>query len=94
LWALAAVVGIGLIVVGVFQVVMSIADHRDLPLWGLWLLFGVLSVVIGIVALAWPAATVLVLSVMLGAYLFVDGIMMVVFAFSLRRFNNSPMALA
>jgi uncharacterized membrane protein HdeD (DUF308 family) len=50
--------------------------------WGLLLVFGILSVIVGVIALIWPGKTVLVFAVFFGAWLLVSGIFQVVEAFS------------
>ena len=55
----------------------SIGKH-----WGLVLTLGIVSVLIGIVALVWPAATILVIAILLAAYLLVSGVFQVVRGFS------------
>jgi uncharacterized membrane protein HdeD (DUF308 family) len=52
-------------------------------LWKSTLLTGVLSVILGILVLAWPGISILVAAILLGAYLLISGIAQVVFAFSL-----------
>jgi uncharacterized membrane protein HdeD (DUF308 family) len=52
-------------------------------LWKSTLLSGVLSVILGILVLAWPGISILVAAVLFGAYLLISGIAQVVFAFSL-----------
>ena len=54
----------------------SIGKH-----WGLVLTLGIVSVLIGIVALVWPAATILVIAILLAAYLIVSGIFQIVRGF-------------
>ena len=87
LWALAATLGIGLVVVGVAEIVFVIRYRRALPLWGVWLLDGVLSVVIGVAALVWPEATVLALAILLGIRLLLRGVATITFGLALRRLN-------
>jgi uncharacterized membrane protein HdeD (DUF308 family) len=55
----------------------SIGKH-----WGLVLTLGIVSVLIGIMALVWPGATILVVAILLAAYLIVSGIFQVVRGFS------------
>ena len=50
--------------------------------WGLVLTLGIVSVVIGIMALVWPGATILVVAILLAAYLIVSGIFQIVRGFS------------
>ncbi|MGX9791527.1 HdeD family acid-resistance protein [Mycobacterium sp. MMS18-G62] len=52
-------------------------------LWKTTLLSGILAVILGVLALAWPAVTIIVAAIFFGAYLLVTGIYQVVFAFSL-----------
>lgn len=42
--------------------------------WGVLLLLGIVSVVVGIIAVAWPTATVVVIAVLLAIWLIVSGI--------------------
>ncbi len=52
-------------------------------LWKSTLLSGLLSVVLGVLMLVWPAKTLLAAAILFGAYLLVSGIAQVFFAFSL-----------
>jgi uncharacterized membrane protein HdeD (DUF308 family) len=52
-------------------------------LWKSALLSGILAVILGILAVVWPAITILVAAIFFGAYLLVTGIAQVIFAFSL-----------
>lgn len=83
LWALAVVVGIGLILSGIPRVMGAVAEPR--PEGWRWLLAGgVLSVVAGVLALVWPGATVLVLAILLGIRLVMFGAAEIAFALALR----------
>ena len=50
--------------------------------WGLVLTLGIVSIIIGIMALVWPGATILVVAILLAAYLIVSGIFQIVRGFS------------
>ncbi len=50
--------------------------------WGLLLLFGLVSVVVGIIMLVWPGKTLVVFAVFFGAWLLVSGIFQVIEAFA------------
>jgi uncharacterized membrane protein HdeD (DUF308 family) len=50
--------------------------------WGLVLTLGLVSIIIGIMALVWPGATILVVAILLAAYLIVSGIFQIVRGFS------------
>lgn len=52
-------------------------------LWKTTLLSGILAIILGVLALVWPAVTIIVAAIFFGAYLLVTGIYQVVFAFSL-----------
>jgi len=50
--------------------------------WGLLLFLGIITLLLGIAAVAWPQATVLVIAVLFGVYLLVTGIFQVIRSFS------------
>lgn len=52
-------------------------------LWKSTLVSGALAVILGVLVLVWPGATLLVVAIFFGAYLLVTGITQVIFAFSL-----------
>ncbi|GAB2991347.1 DUF308 domain-containing protein [Amycolatopsis acidiphila] len=89
LLALATLVGIGLIIGGVMQTSMAITMRRTLPMWGLWLGLGVLTVLVGILALVWPGLTILTLAIWLGVNLLFRGIGTIWFSLLLRRAHVS-----
>jgi uncharacterized membrane protein HdeD (DUF308 family) len=87
LWALAVVVGIDLVVSGVVRSIGAV--QLRVEGWG-WLLFGgVLSVAAGVLALSWPAATVLVLGVLLGLRMLLFGIAEIMFGLALHHVQRS-----
>ena len=92
LLALAIVTGIGLLVTGLIQVYTVLKERQNVRLWGLWLVDGTLSVVLGIMALAWPRATILVLAVLLGIRLVFRGAVMTALGFALRSLGKSAAA--
>jgi uncharacterized membrane protein HdeD (DUF308 family) len=84
-WAIALFFGIGFIVGGI----MEFAVAAVAPGWKwLYIIIGVVSIVAGIIALAWPGQTFLVLSALAGWLLFFYGIIDVVFAFSTRHVES------
>ena len=87
-WALAVVVGIGMIAVGVAEVLFAFRYRRELPRWGLWWLDGLVSIVVGVFALVWPEATVVVLAVLFGLRLLVRGCATISFGLGLRDLNR------
>jgi uncharacterized membrane protein HdeD (DUF308 family) len=84
LWALAVVVGIGLLVTGAVRLVAVLRFHHELPYRWLFALAALASMVIGIMALAWPEATVLVLAVILGVRVVIAGLTILAFGLGLR----------
>jgi uncharacterized membrane protein HdeD (DUF308 family) len=54
----------------------GMADH-----WGLIVAMGVISVLIGILAIAWPGATIVTVAIFFAAWLFVSGIFEVINSF-------------
>jgi uncharacterized membrane protein HdeD (DUF308 family) len=73
------------VVTGVIQFVAAVRLRREIR--GEWLmaLGGVLSVVVGIVLVAWPASGALALVLLIGAYAVVFGVVLVVLGLRLRR---------
>lgn len=86
LWVLAVVVGVDLIVAGAARIAGALALRAEG--WG-WLLFGGgVSVVAGILALAWPGATVLVLGLLLGLRMLLFGVSEIMFGLSLHHVHS------
>jgi uncharacterized membrane protein HdeD (DUF308 family) len=65
LWVLAVVAGLCLLTVGIFRVVVALAN-RDQPDWAFDLGLGGFALATGAVVLAWPGATLVVLAVIFG----------------------------
>jgi uncharacterized membrane protein HdeD (DUF308 family) len=82
LWTIAVITGLSLLIHGIGRVVLAFAARAQLPSWGWFAFAGVLNIIVGILALAWPEATVLVLSVILGAQVLVFGVILLVAAFT------------
>lgn len=87
LWALAFTVGVGLIIGGVAEILFVGRYRRQLPMSGVWLLDGVLSIVVGIFALVWPGATIVALAILLGLRVLLRGFATITFGLALRRLN-------
>jgi uncharacterized membrane protein HdeD (DUF308 family) len=83
LWALAVLIGIALIVRGAMRALASIASRP--PMWGFWLVVGLIELAAGIAALVWPEITILALAVLIGIDLLIVGLVAVAFAFRTRR---------
>lgn len=59
-----------------------------LKYWWAFLLRGIFAVLFGILALAWPLATIAALVLLFGAFVFIDGLFTVIHSFQLRKTEN------
>jgi uncharacterized membrane protein HdeD (DUF308 family) len=82
LWTLAVLTGLSLLLHGVGRIALAFLGRSELPGWGWLALAGGLNIVVGIMAMAWPEATVLVLSLILGAQIVAFGLLLLVAAFA------------
>jgi len=84
-WAIALFFGIAFIMGGLMEFAVAAAA----PGWKwLYVLIGIVSIVAGIIALAWPGQTFLVLSAIAGWLLLFYGIIDIVWAFSTRHLEG------
>ena len=81
---LAIWIGIGFILRGVATLVAAISD-RALPGRGWQIFFGVISLLAGIVVLATPFPSIVMLAIVVGVWLVVGGVFEIVSAFIMRR---------
>jgi uncharacterized membrane protein HdeD (DUF308 family) len=72
--------GLSLILDGVGRVALAVAERAEVNAWRWFVLAGALNVVVGVMAIAWPEATVLVLSVLLGLQIIAFGLILLVAA--------------
>ena len=59
------------------EMMKDVADH-----WGLIVVLGVLSVILGLLAIAYPGATIVTISIFFAAWLFVSGIFYLISSFT------------
>ena len=59
------------------EMMKDVADH-----WGLIVLLGILSVILGLLAIAYPGATIVTVSIFFAAWLFVSGIFYLISSFT------------
>ena len=59
------------------EMMKDVADH-----WGLIVVLGVLSVILGLLAIAYPGATIVTVSIFFAAWLFVSGIFYLISSFT------------
>jgi uncharacterized membrane protein HdeD (DUF308 family) len=81
-WTLAVVTGVSLLAHGIAEVLIALRSPAETPGRAWLALAGALNIVVGILALAWPETTVLVLSLALGVQILVFGVLLLVAAFS------------
>jgi uncharacterized membrane protein HdeD (DUF308 family) len=91
--ALALLLGIFWIVNGAVEAFAALS-HRGMQGRGWTILTGLLSVVAGIVVLAYPAISLATLAVVLGFWLLLYGVMEVVLAFRLRSVGHAAARIA
>src|SRR3974390_2213728 len=81
---LAIWIGVGFIFHGVAESVVAIS-YPQLPARGWHIFLGVISVIAGMVVVAWPFDSIVVLAIVAGAWLVVIGITQIVWAFQARK---------
>ena len=80
LWTVAVLTGLSLILDGVGRIALAVAGRAEVSAWRWFALAGALNVVVGVMAIAWPEATVIVLSVLLGLQIVCFGLVLVIAA--------------
>jgi uncharacterized membrane protein HdeD (DUF308 family) len=80
--ALAWITGLSLVVHGAARVGLAVVEKDEIPGWGWLALAGAVNVLLGVLAIAWPEATVFVLSLILGAQVAAFGLLLLVAAFA------------
>jgi uncharacterized membrane protein HdeD (DUF308 family) len=84
LWVLAVITGMAFIAIGSLKVTTGLLARGETG-WSWVVLSGVASAVLGILALSWPAATALVLALVLGIRTLMAGLTEIAFAVMLHR---------
>jgi uncharacterized membrane protein HdeD (DUF308 family) len=80
-WTLAVLTGVSLLAHGIGRIALAFMARSELSGWGWLALAGAFNIVVGILALAWPEATVLVLSLILGFQVLAFGVLVLISAF-------------
>ena len=81
---LVLLLGVYWVIHGIIEVVAAI-DHKGMPARGLNIVMGVLSSIAGVILLAWPGPTLLVVIWVLGIWLVIYGVTGIVAAFMMRK---------
>jgi uncharacterized membrane protein HdeD (DUF308 family) len=81
--ALALLIGIYWVAYGIAQIYTAIAN-RALPHRGWMGFIGALSVIAGIIVIAWPGPSLVTLAIVLGVWLIIYGVMEIALAFRVR----------
>ena len=81
LFTVALITGLSLIAHGAVRIGVALVARHEIPNWGWLVLAGAVNVVAGVIAIAWPQATVFVLSLILGAQIAVFGLLLLAAAF-------------
>jgi uncharacterized membrane protein HdeD (DUF308 family) len=81
--ALALLIGIYWVAYGIAQIYAAIAN-RELPHRGWMGFIGALSLVAGIIVIAWPGPSLVTLAIVLGVWLIIYGVMEIALAFQVR----------
>ncbi len=82
LWTLAVVTGLSLILHGVGRIALAFMSRSEIPGWAWLALAGAFNILVGVMVLAWPEATVLVLSLIFGIQILFFGLILLVAAFA------------
>jgi uncharacterized membrane protein HdeD (DUF308 family) len=80
-WTLAVLTGVSLLIHGIGRIVLAFVGRAEIPGWGWLALAGAFNVLVGILVLAWPEATVVVLSLILAFQVLTFGVCLLVAAF-------------
>src|SRR3954453_22379278 len=81
LFTVALITGLSLIAHGAVRVGVAIMARNEISGWGWLALAGAVNILFGVLAIAWPQATVLVLSFVLGLQIAVFGLLLLCAAF-------------
>ncbi len=87
IWLLAIWVGIGFIFRGVAEAASAISDH-DTPGRGWQIALGIITLIAGVIVLAYPIASLGTLTLVVGFWLIVVGVMEIIASFAIRKAGN------
>lgn len=78
--AVAVIAGIFFLISGIATTLDALFTHRQGSYWGLLLFRGILDIVVGLVAIFYPEITVAIVAILVGANLFIGGIVQLALA--------------
>ncbi|MGY1592471.1 HdeD family acid-resistance protein [Geodermatophilus sp. SYSU D00708] len=81
LWTLVLITGLSLIVHGAGRVGLAVVARDEIPGWGWLVALGAVNVIVGVLAIVWPQATVLVLCIVFGLQVVFLGLALVAAGF-------------
>ena len=92
--AILTIIAAWAIITGIFEIIAAIRLREEIE--GEWLMFlsGLLSVLFGIALAIWPAAGLVAVTWMIGAYAILFGILLIMLGFRLRGWNKQHLAPA
>lgn len=92
--AILTIIAAWAIVTGIFEVIAAIRLREEIEGEWLMLFSGLLSVLFGIALAIWPAAGLVAVTWMIGAYAIIFGILLIVLGFRLRNWSGKGMVTA
>lgn len=90
--AILTIIAAWAIITGIFEIIAAIRLREEIEGEWLMLFSGLLSVLFGIALAIWPAAGLVAVTWMIGAYAIVFGILLIVLGFRLRNLNKQRLA--
>jgi uncharacterized membrane protein HdeD (DUF308 family) len=90
--AILTIIAAWAIVTGIFEIIAAIRLRAEIEGEWFMLLSGLLSVLFGIALAIWPAAGLVAVTWMIGAYAIIFGILLIVLGFRLRNWKGKSLA--
>ena len=86
-WLLAIWVGIGFVFRGVAEAATALSDH-DTPARGWQIFLGIATLIAGVVVLAYPVSSLGTLTLVVGIWLIIIGVLEIIASFGIRKAGN------
>ena len=90
--ALAAVISFFLIFAGIFDIIMSISARREIEVWWLQLVGGIIELALGFWAAGYYGRSAVLLVAWVAAYAIIRGVTEIVLAFRVHQIQHAPAA--